>query len=156
MKYKALLFSLFATANLFAQHPAIHFEIETDQPCQTMDYFGASDCWSMQFIGLWPQEKQNQVADWLFSTENHENGQPKGIGLSLWRFNVGAGSAEQGEASQIASPWMYNPQIQISAESETKRSIFREKDKTKRSKKESAQHSKSRNKSFVMTSVSAL
>lgn len=33
MKYKALLFSLFATANLFAQHPAIHFEIETDQPC---------------------------------------------------------------------------------------------------------------------------
>ena len=50
----------------------------------------------------------------------------------------------------------YNPQIQISAESETKRSIFREKDKTKRSKKESAQHSKNRNKSFVMTSVSAL
>lgn len=54
------------------------------------------------------------------------------------------------------NPLMYNPQIQISAESETKRSIFREKDKTKRSKKESAQHSKSRNKSFVMTSVSAL
>ena len=52
--------------------------------------------------------------------------------------------------------YFYNPQIQISAESETKRSIFREKDKTKRSKKESAQHSKSRNKSFVMTSVSAL
>lgn len=52
--------------------------------------------------------------------------------------------------------YVYNPQIQISAESETKRSIFREKDKTKRSKKESAQHSKSRNKSFVMTSVSAL
>ena len=50
----------------------------------------------------------------------------------------------------------YNPQIQISAESETKRSIFRKRDKTKRSKKESAQHSKSRNKSFVMTSVSAL
>lgn len=58
----------------------------------------------------------------------------------------------------IAAPGSgkYNPQIQISAESETKRSIFREKDKTKRSKKESAQHSKSRNKSFVMTSVSAL
>lgn len=55
---------------------------------------------------LMAARKQNQVADWLFSTENHENGQPKGIGLSLWRFNVGAGSAEQGEASQIASPWM--------------------------------------------------
>lgn len=56
----------------------------------------------------------------------------------------------------FAQELFYNPQIQISAESETKRSIFREKDKTKRSKKESAQHSKSRNKSFVMTSVSAL
>ena len=56
----------------------------------------------------------------------------------------------------LSSDKIYNPQIQISAESETKRSIFREKDKTKRSKKESAQHSKSRNKSFVMTSVSAL
>ena len=30
---------------------------------------------------------------------------------------------------------MYNPQIQISAESGTKRSIFRQKNKTKRSKK---------------------
>lgn len=58
--------------------------------------------------------------------------------------------------SEVAKWLLYNPQIQISAESETKRSIFREKDKTKRSKKESAQHSKSRNKSFVMTSVSAL
>ncbi|RGU60588.1 hypothetical protein DWW56_10860 [Phocaeicola vulgatus] len=58
--------------------------------------------------------------------------------------------------SKIYHSYIYNPQIQISAESETKRSIFREKDKTKRSKKESAQHSKSRNKSFVMTSVSAL
>ena len=62
---------------------------------------------------------------------------------------------KNGEEKQIR-PEIYNPQIQISAESETKRSIFREKDKTKRSKKESAQHSKSRNKSFVMTSVSAL
>lgn len=60
------------------------------------------------------------------------------------------------ENDSMFNGYIYNPQIQISAESETKRSIFREKDKTKRSKKESAQHSKSRNKSFVMTSVSAL
>lgn len=46
------------------------------------------------------------VADWLFSTENDANGKPKGIGLSLWRFNVGAGSTEQGEDSQIGSPRM--------------------------------------------------
>lgn len=69
--------------------PDLCYQIEVDKPLQTMDYFGASDAWSMQFIGLWPQEKQNQIADWLFSTENDENGKPKGIGLSLWRFNVG-------------------------------------------------------------------
>ncbi len=64
--------------------------------------------------------------------------------------------SKQGNTLHFYRSEIYNPQIQISAESETKRSIFREKDKTKRSKKESAQHSKSRNKSFVMTSVSAL
>lgn len=72
--------------------------------------------------------------------------------LMIWIFILAGAFA----ASAKAMGAIYNPQIQISAESETKRSIFREKDKTKRSKKESAQHSKSRNKSFVMTSVSAL
>lgn len=71
-------------------------------------------------------------------------------------FIVGASTWFDGELPTYWDELLYNPQIQISAESETKRSIFREKDKTKRSKKESAQHSKSRNKSFVMTSVSAL
>ena len=84
---------------------AVHYQIDKTKPLQKMEYFSASDAWSMQFIGLWPQEKQNQVADWLFSMENDKNGQPKGIGLSLWRFNIGAGSAEQGEASQIGTPW---------------------------------------------------
>ena len=56
----------------------VSYQIETDRPCQTMTYFGASDAWSMQFIGLWPEEKQNQIADWLFSTENDANGQPTG------------------------------------------------------------------------------
>ena len=89
----------------FAQS-ASHFEICPEQPLQVMEHFSASDAWSMHIIGKWPQEKQNQVADWLFSTENDANGKPKGIGLSLWRFNVGAGSTEQGEDSQIGSPWM--------------------------------------------------
>ena len=31
--------------------PYIRYQIETDQPCQTMAYFSASDAWSMQFIG---------------------------------------------------------------------------------------------------------
>ena len=81
---------------------ATDFTIQEDKPRQTIRHFGASDAWSMQFIGLWDNEtEQQKIADWLFSTENDAQGKPKGIGLSIWRFNLGAGSAEQGEQSQI-------------------------------------------------------
>ncbi|MEB0262047.1 glycoside hydrolase [Mucilaginibacter sp. 10I4] len=69
---------------------------------QTIHSFGASDAWSTKFIGKWSDEsKKNQVADYLFSLENDSEGNPKGIGLSMWRFNIGAGSFEQGTASGI-------------------------------------------------------
>ena len=81
---------------------AADYIIETSQPRQTIRHFGASDAWSMQFIGLWDNEaEQEKIADWLSSMENDSQGQPKGIGLSVWRFNLGAGSAEQGRESQI-------------------------------------------------------
>ena len=58
----------------------------------------------MQFIGLWENEaEQQKIANWLFSTKNDAQGKPLGIGLSVWRFNLGAGSAEQGKESQIQS-----------------------------------------------------
>ena len=75
--------------------------IETNSRQQTVLHFGASDAWSMQFIGNWDEREQTKVADWLFSTENDNEGNPKGIGLSVWRFNLGAGSAEQGDNAQI-------------------------------------------------------
>jgi len=81
------------------------FVVESSVKYQTIDNFSASDGWSMQFIGLWPKEKQQKMADWLFSTENEPTGKPKGIGLSLWRFNIGAGSAEQGNLSKIDNVW---------------------------------------------------
>jgi O-glycosyl hydrolase len=57
----------------------------------------------MQTIGLWTDTvAQQQVADWLFSMATDTSGQPRGIGLSLWRFNLGAGSSEQGRESQIS------------------------------------------------------
>jgi hypothetical protein len=77
--------------------------IRTDAPRQTILHFGASDAWSMQTIGLWTDTvAQQQVADWLFSMDTDADGQPRGIGLSLWRFNLGAGSSEQGRESQIS------------------------------------------------------
>ena len=81
------------------------FVVESKTQYQTIDNFGASDGWSFQYIGLWPQPKQQQMADWLFSTETDAQGNPKGIGLSLWRFNIGAGSKEQGKASGIDDEW---------------------------------------------------
>lgn len=73
---------------------------------QTIHSFGASDCWTTKFIGKWTDgAKKNKIADLLFSTDTLENGNPKGIGLSLWRFNIGAGSYEQGENSGIATDW---------------------------------------------------
>lgn len=76
---------------------------ETRQP---LHGFGASDAWSTQFVGKnWPTDKRNQIADWLFSRDTTDGGAPEGIGLSIWRFNIGAGSAEQGQASGIEDPW---------------------------------------------------
>lgn len=73
---------------------------------QTMENFGASDAWQCNNIGKnWPTAKKNAIADLLFSKEVDSEGNPKGIGLSLWRFNLGAGSTEQGGASDITDEW---------------------------------------------------
>lgn len=81
------------------------FVVESGQKYQTIDNFSASDGWSMQFVGLWPKQKIEKIADWLFSTQNDKQGNPKGIGLSLWRFNIGAGSSDQGDSSKIDNVW---------------------------------------------------
>jgi len=87
----------------FSEADAGH-TIRCDRPQQTMLHFGASDAWSMQHLGTWPDDVQQQTADWLFSRDTTASGQPKGIGLSIWRFNLGAGSSEQGDNSQINHP----------------------------------------------------
>lgn len=45
------------------------------------------------------------MAGLLFSTSYSSTGKPTGIGLSLWRFNLGAGSAQQGDESGITDEW---------------------------------------------------
>ncbi len=73
---------------------------------QAIHSFGASDCWSIKFIGKhWPETKKNKIADLLFSKDVDAQGNPIGIGLSMWRMNIGAGSFEQGSNSKISSPW---------------------------------------------------
>ena len=53
------------------------------------------DAWSIKYLGKnWPSEKRERIADLLFSRETDASGNPKGIGLSLWRVNFGGGSLE--------------------------------------------------------------
>ena len=84
-----------------SSEPTITVTIDGNVCYQTIDNFGASDCWTIQHIGLWNDTARNFAAKTLFSKEFDKNGNPQGIGLSLWRFNIGAGSTEQGEASNI-------------------------------------------------------
>lgn len=85
---------------------SVRVTIEVDQEKQTIHSFGASDCWTGKFIGTWAAlPKKQQAADYLFSMDTLPNGSPKGIGLSLWRFNIGAGSYEQGVGSDIRDEW---------------------------------------------------
>src|SRR5690606_12239668 len=80
--------------------------LDLSDEAQTIHSFGASDCWTAKFVGSWNDEsKKNRIADYLFSTDTLDNGSPKGIGLTLWRFNIGGGSLEQGDASGIPDEW---------------------------------------------------
>lgn len=87
------------------QHKEATIDIDFSKTYQTISNFGASDAWSCQFVGNWPDDKRNKIADLLFSQDIDADGSPKGIGLSLWRFNIGAGSAQQRNESGINDEW---------------------------------------------------
>ncbi len=66
---------------------------------QEMGGFGASDAWTVNpLIKKWMDEGKEsdieRLADLLFSEK-------VGIGLSAWRFNIGAGSYEQGDKGKV-------------------------------------------------------
>lgn len=78
---------------------AVHqMTVDLETKYQEIDGFGASGAWSMDPIGAeWSEENKLKVADLLFSQE-------EGIGLSMWRFNIGAGSTET-DQTIITDPW---------------------------------------------------
>ncbi|TBN06865.1 endo-1,4-beta-xylanase [Hyunsoonleella flava] len=84
----------------------LKINIDKHQVFQTIEGFGASDAWRCQFVGKnWPNEKKERIAELLFSKDLDSQGNPKGIGLSIWRFYIGAGTAEQGMDSDIKNEW---------------------------------------------------
>ncbi|MBB3112510.1 O-glycosyl hydrolase [Paenibacillus phyllosphaerae] len=81
-----------------AEEPDALVTIDASQKFQVIDNFGASDAWSMEQLGKhWTEANKERVADLLFSRD-------KGIGLSAWRFNIGAGSTET-DQTIITNPW---------------------------------------------------
>jgi O-glycosyl hydrolase len=86
----------------FAQSQAITFTIDLKQKAQTIENIGASGAWYSEIIGKnWPAEKKERMAELLFSKSFDSSGNPLGIGLSAWRFNIGGGTFEQGDSSGI-------------------------------------------------------
>jgi O-glycosyl hydrolase len=80
--------------------------LRPDLERQEIHHFGASDAWSIQFVGEeWPEATRERVADLLFSLGERPDGSPAGIGLSAWRFNIGGGSMAQGGESGIRDEW---------------------------------------------------
>lgn len=79
----------------------VNVAIDLNTKYQTIESFSASDAWFTHFIGsYWAQSEKESITELLFSKEIVD-GQPKGIGLSGWRFNLGGGTAQQGDASDI-------------------------------------------------------
>ena len=73
--------------------------INPESKHQTMEFFGAADAWSGNFVGkYWEENRKKEIADYLFSQEFDASGNPIGIGLSIWRVNLGAGTVEQSGA----------------------------------------------------------
>ncbi len=108
MKKTSLIIFVFLVPLLVLSQKSNPLKITSnpDVEYQTMDGFGASDAWRCQFVGKnWPLEKREAIADLLFSLEDDKNGNPKGIGLSIWRFYLSAGTTELGDSSGIPSEW---------------------------------------------------
>lgn len=73
--------------------------INTDITYQTIESFGTSGCWWSQYVGGWDKEYGNsgrsvreKIALLLFDKDY-------GIGLTNYRYNLGAGSADSGKGN---------------------------------------------------------
>ncbi|MFI3286588.1 MAG: glycoside hydrolase [Rikenellaceae bacterium] len=97
--------AMLCTPPLQAAEKSIEVDISLDKRVQTIHSFGASDCWRTQYIGLWSDAKREAIADLLFSDKFDKDGNPEGIALTLWRFNIGSGSHDVEGGAGVASAW---------------------------------------------------
>lgn len=91
----AVLIYFFGTGNtngknVYKQSDAVIHNVDTGKTVfdeavtyQIMNGFGASACWWSQDVGRW--ENNEEIISYLYDSE-------KGIGLNIYRYNLGAGS----------------------------------------------------------------
>ncbi len=90
------------TLNAVETLPKANVAIDVSAKGQTIRDFGSSDCWLAEYVSdHFAEREKKKAAKWLFSKQMNADGNPEGIGLSCWRVNVGAGSASQGNDSNI-------------------------------------------------------
>lgn len=100
------VFAGILTADALAQQHVsgspVVITVDASRRYQTIHNIGASGAWFLEGIGkYWPAAKKEKIAELLFSRAFDKEGNPKGIGLSAWRFYIGGGTAEQGDSSGI-------------------------------------------------------
>ncbi len=75
----------------------------TDSSHQTIKHFGSSAAFNLNEVTEdWQKKNLDRLADFIFSRMYGPTGKPKGIGLSSFRIELGAGSRDQGDSSRVA------------------------------------------------------
>lgn len=80
-------------------------QVRLNERFQTIHHFGASDAWSAEWVGRWPDVSKEPMAKLLFSDEMDAEGNPEGIALTMWRFNIGEGAADQVNSGYASNHW---------------------------------------------------
>lgn len=98
--------------------PIIYYsKIKVDETSthQTWESFGASGCWWSQYVGGWDKPYKDrelatreEIVQYLYSMEN-------GIGLTNYRYNLGAGSVEKENSGNFWYPERRAESFEISA-----------------------------------------
>jgi len=79
-------------------------KVDETKTHQTWESFGVSGCWWSQYVGGWDQPYKDhelatreEIVQYLYSMEN-------GIGLTSYRYNLGAGSVEKKNSGNFWYP----------------------------------------------------
>ena len=87
------------------ESPNIGISLNFGNLFQTIDHFGASGGFQDQWVGKWPNASKEPIAKLLFSSEVDAQGNPEGIGLSLWRTVIGDGASDQINSGFASASW---------------------------------------------------